>query len=123
MKTALVFVYGTLKRGGANAHHLAGQRFVGDTRTEPAYRLHLLPEGYPGLVEASAGDGCAVEGELWEVDGPCLAHLDALEGTAEGLYRRARVRLAPPHRAAPAQGYLYDGPVAGTPALGSRYSV
>ena len=74
---ALLFVYGTLKRGLSNHAFLAGQEFVGQGRTLPRYRLyHCGP--YPGLVTVLEG-GIAVEGEVWRVDEPTLRRLDEFE--------------------------------------------
>jgi gamma-glutamylaminecyclotransferase len=115
---AHVFVYGTLKRGGENHRVLAGQGFVGAARTEPGYRLYQL-DGYPGMV--AAAPGLAISGELWEVDAACLARLDELEGTAEGLYARVPVRLLPPHAAIAAETYLYRRGVEGRADLGQRF--
>jgi gamma-glutamylaminecyclotransferase len=115
----LLFLYGTLKRGGSNHRHLAGQRFVGPARTRAVFRLHLL-DGYPGMVAAGSG-GRSIEGEIWEVDPGCLARLDALEGTAEGLYARAPVPLLPPHDALEVETYLYRRSVEGRRELGTKF--
>lgn len=88
---ALLFVYGTLKRGGANHGWMAGQRFLGEARSAPGFTLYSLGE-YPGLV-AEADDREGVIGELWLVDAPALARLDAFEGVPEGLYAREPARL------------------------------
>jgi len=82
----LIFVYGTLKRGCRNHHFLAGQKFVGEARTAPGFRLYDLG-GHPGMV-AQSDDTEGVTGEIWEVDASALGRLDALEGLAEGMYRR-----------------------------------
>lgn len=117
---ALVFVYGTLKRGGSNHRFLAGQRFVGAARTRPRFRLVLL-DGYPGMIESAPG--LAVEGELWEVDAACLAELDRLEGVDEGLYARVPVGLAEPHASRAAEAYLYLGDTARRLDLGARFDI
>ena len=118
---AIVFVYGTLKRGGSNHGHLAGQRFLGEARTMPGFTLYSLGE-YPGLV-ADAADREGVTGELWAVDAPCLEQHDLLEGLNEGLYSRDPAALAPPHDklTPPAQVYRYLGSVAGKPHLGPTW--
>lgn len=119
-----LFVYGTLKRGGSNHAHLAGQKFLGPARTAAGYTLVSLGD-YPGLVR-SADDRKGVTGELWSVDDPCLAHLDEFEGITENLYRRAEIPLATPRSlgsAAPAETYFYARPVAGRPQLGPTWSV
>ncbi len=116
---ALIFVYGTLKRGKSNHHFLAGQRFVRAARTEPLYRLYLLGN-YPGMV-LDEEQGIPIEGEVWDVDLAALAELDRLEGTHEGLYSRVRVRLAPAYPGEMIETYLYLRSVAGRPDLGARF--
>lgn len=114
-----VFVYGTLKRGGANHGLLRGQRFLGEARTAAGLTLYSLGE-YPGMVP-DAGDGDGVIGELWEVDDACLYGLDALEGVDEGLYARVAIPLAAPADAGEVQAYLYRPGIAGRPRLGSTW--
>lgn len=104
----LVFVYGTLKRGGCNHALLAGQAFVREARTQPVYRMFDLG-GYPGIIHASPG--ISIIGELWRVSADCLARLDTLEGLHEGEYTREKIALASPHEALEALGYLYARPV------------
>jgi gamma-glutamylaminecyclotransferase len=117
----LVFVYGTLKRGGSNHAHLAGQRYLGDARTAPGFTLYSLGD-YPGLVHA-ATDTAGVSGELWQVDAPCLAALDHLEGVAEGLYARVPIQLATPPGEQIVETYLYLGSITGRQPLGSIWPV
>lgn len=115
----LLFVYGTLKRGCRNHHHLAGQTFVGAARTAPGFRLFDLT-GFPGLVsEEGAGDG--VWGEVWSVDPRHLQELDEFEGVAEGIYRRVPIPLQPPFAAQNVEAYLYARAVAGRRDLGSTW--
>ncbi|MBS0662768.1 MAG: gamma-glutamylcyclotransferase [Verrucomicrobia bacterium] len=116
---SLIFVYGTLKRGGSNHRQLAGQKFVGHACTVPGYRLFLL-EGYPGMVPWPA-DQTGVVGEVWEVADSALPQLDAFEGVPEGLYRRERVLLQSPHQTADA--YLYARSIEGRPDVGSEWPV
>ncbi len=114
-----VFVYGTLKRGGSNHALLAAQRFAGPAQTAPAYRLLQL-DGYPGMIRVETG-GRSIEGELWEVDLPCLARLDELEGTDLGLYSRVPVALLAPWAHCAAETYLYARSVEGRRDLGVRF--
>ncbi len=101
----LIFVYGTLKQGGSNHHFLAGQSLVGKASTTPGYLLYEIT-GYPGMVrQADALEG--VSGEVWAVDEACLASLDLLEGTTEGIYRREAVPLAGPFAGQRVEAYLY----------------
>jgi gamma-glutamylcyclotransferase (GGCT)/AIG2-like uncharacterized protein YtfP len=123
----LLFVYGTLKRGGSNHGWLEGQVFLGEARTEPGVTLYSLGE-YPGLV-ADPADREGVTGELWAVDDAALARLDRFEGVAEGLYVREPARLADYPRglrraqAATAQLYRYARKVDRRARIGSTWRV
>jgi gamma-glutamylcyclotransferase (GGCT)/AIG2-like uncharacterized protein YtfP len=114
-----LFVYGTLKRGGSNHAHLAGQHFLGEARTVPGFTLFSLG-AYPGMVAAPT-DCAGVTGELWSVDAACLARLDELEGTAAGLYRRGPITLATSADPAPVETYFYLRSLAGRPHLGTTW--
>lgn len=104
--THRIFVYGTLKRGDVRAYLLEGQRFVGDIKTAPRYKLFNTGE-YPALVEADTLGvaGVSIVGELWEVDDDCLARLDIEEGVDEGLYQRRAIELI--GASMPAESYFY----------------
>jgi gamma-glutamylaminecyclotransferase len=117
----LVFVYGTLKRGGSNHSFLASQNFLGEARTAPGFRLYDLG-GYPGMIARTAPGDTGVTGEVWSVDAPTLARLDRLEGIAEGLYRRERIALLPPFADQPVETYFYARSVAHAPELGDTWS-
>ncbi len=116
----VVFVYGTLKRGDCRHHHLAGSRFLGHATTETGYRLFHMGE-YPAMVEDPAGG--QVEGELYEVSEATLRVLDEVEGVADVLYARQRIRLASPKHLTLTEGYLYRGAVAGRPEIFDRWNV
>ncbi len=116
-----VFVYGTLKRHGANHAFLAGQKFLGVARTAPGFALFSLGD-YPGLVPWPA-DRNGITGEVWSVDTACLAQLDQLEGTAEGLYRRALIALLAPFQPSTVETYFYLRSIEGRPRIGSNWSV
>lgn len=85
MSKTILFVYGTLKRGGRNDFRIAGQEFLGEATTAPRYRVFDLGE-HPGLVRDTAG-GLAVRGELFAVDEECLAELDAFEDVPNWFVR------------------------------------
>ncbi len=112
-----IFVYGTLKRGCSNHHWLAGQQFIGEARTQPAFRMHDLG-GFPGMMRP-ASDGLSIEGEVWDVDPECLARLDVLEGIAIGEYERVPVHLLPPFDRDSVQVYLWLLPVDGKSDAGT----
>ena len=115
----LVFVYGTLKRACANHHFLSGQKFIGEARTAPGFRLYALG-GFPGMV-AKPDDREGVAGEVWSVDADALVRLDALEGLAEGMYRREPVPLLPPFADRVIEGYVYARSIEGRREVGSEW--
>ena len=114
-----LFVYGTLKRGGANHGQMAGQRFVAEARTIPGYRLFDVG-GYPGLVVLPA-DREGVTGEIWLVSPAALLRLDRFEGVSEGLYRRETVALAGPPEGKLIEGYVYARSVEGLRPVGDTW--
>ena len=75
----LLFVYGTLKRGGCRHAALADQTLLGEARTRPIYALHHLG-AYPGLKNAPDG-GQVVYGELYAVEETRRTRLDEIEGS------------------------------------------
>jgi gamma-glutamylcyclotransferase (GGCT)/AIG2-like uncharacterized protein YtfP len=83
----LVFVYGTLRRGGVNHPWLAGASFEGEGQLPGAVLHDLGP--FPMAVE---GNG-RIHGEVFAVGARGLADLDRLEGHPR-LYRRRRLSLA-----------------------------
>ncbi len=96
----LLFVYGSLKRGGRHHEELAGAQFIGPAETEPGYRLEVLegtdylalvpaPSGAAGSV-APAPTPATVKGELFLVEHSGLSALDAFEGDA---YYRTKVKI------------------------------
>lgn len=93
---AHLFVYGTLKRGGANHRVLAelGARFVGVATTAEARTLVDLGP-YPALLALDAardGSVTPVHGEIFEIDDEALPVVDAFEGVPE-LYHREVIGL------------------------------
>ena len=115
----LLFVYGTLKRGCRNHHHLAGQSWVGVARTAPGYRLYDLG-GYPGLA-VFAEDRTGVSGEVWSVEPAALQRLDAFEGVHTGLYRRGPIALQPPFADRTVDAYFPVAPAPGDRAIGAEW--
>jgi gamma-glutamylaminecyclotransferase len=111
----LVIDYGTLKRGGNKHDLLADQQYLGEALTPAGFRLIDLGE-YPGMVR-SAADQSGVAGEVWSVTPIALAQLDALEGTADGLYRRELIALLPPFDGQPVETYFYNRDVTGRPEI------
>jgi gamma-glutamylcyclotransferase (GGCT)/AIG2-like uncharacterized protein YtfP len=93
-----LFVYGTLREGGANHAWLLRTHPEGLTGAWVAGRLFQLPAGYPALVPVPEpampapgpgwvrGDFVGYEDEA-ELEA-ALADLDPLEGVEEGLFTR-----------------------------------
>lgn len=106
-----IFVYGTLKRGLSNSHYLAGQRFIGEARTEPYYRM-VNAGGYPGMYRVTE-NGLSIQGEVWEVDEACRAKLDVLEDVAVGLYSVEPILLLAPYDEEPVSTYIYRWSIMG----------
>lgn len=82
----LLFVYGSLRRGGRHHGKLAGAVCLAACRTAPRYRLLKL-HGYAAL---SPGGDKAIAGELYPVADRLLTELDRFEGED---YERGFVEL------------------------------
>lgn len=87
----LVFVYGTLKRGGCNHYRLHGATFVAQARTVANYPLVI--KGLPYLFDVP-GVGVRVKGEVFLVSNATLRSLDMLEGHPY-FYRRRFTTVMP----------------------------
>jgi len=107
----LLFVYGTLMRGGPRFALLAGQRFLGEACTLPGYALYDLGP-YPGLVRQEGGG--AVHGEIYAVTAALRAVLDRVEG-APHLYRMREILLDGIRELVFA--YFYQSDVSGVPQV------
>ncbi|WP_457640197.1 gamma-glutamylcyclotransferase family protein [Persephonella sp.] len=82
----LLFVYGTLKRGGRLHHHLSGARFIGEGYVK-GYKMYLV-DWYPAVVK---GEGI-VYGEVFAVSKDVLDVVDKVED--EGImYRRVKEKV------------------------------
>jgi len=101
---AILFFYGSLKRGLSNHHRVAGQAHLADAATIPSYRIVEIGH-YGGMIRDDA-NGLAVCGELWAVDAKCLAELDEFE-MGEGFWARIPVEIAG-HSGV--QSYCWTGP-------------
>lgn len=89
MSKHLVFVYGTLRRGGLRAMPAVfpGAKLVGTATVRG--RLYDLGE-YPGLLLGASAS--RVAGEVYEVDDETLGEMDAVEASDD--YRRRRVEVS-----------------------------
>ena len=102
MKPAILFVYGTLKRGGKNVGLMRGQQYLCDALTAPKYRIYDLGD-HPALV-TDPEQGLSVHGELWEVSGTALAKLDEFEEVPTWFNREPIAVLDYPDRV---EAYFY----------------
>ncbi|KAI0500794.1 hypothetical protein KFK09_019011 [Dendrobium nobile] len=90
---AIIFTYGTLKRGFSNhglIHDmiLAGDAaFLGNGHTADRFPLVCGPYGVPFLINIP-GSGERVSGELYAVSRRAIPRLDELEGISHGHYER-----------------------------------
>ena len=82
----LVFVYGTLKRGRRNFHHLRDASYLGDHVTEPGFTLFSF-DTYPAACRQGHQ---SIHGELFRVTAPRLLALDRFEGHPD-YYQRIRI--------------------------------
>jgi gamma-glutamylcyclotransferase (GGCT)/AIG2-like uncharacterized protein YtfP len=116
MPKRVLFVYGTLKRGGRSNHLLAGHEFLAEAQTLPLYRLYDQGD-HPCLVEDEKR-GVAVRGELWQVDEATLARLDIYE-EAPSLFMRREIKVA--GQTTPILAYLFQGDVASLKDCGTSW--
>jgi gamma-glutamylcyclotransferase (GGCT)/AIG2-like uncharacterized protein YtfP len=80
----VLFVNGTLMRGGALHRNLDGATFLGEGWTAPVYRLYSINDRHPGMIRVPSG-GVAVRGELYEVSSAIWERVAAQEPA--NLYR------------------------------------
>jgi gamma-glutamylcyclotransferase (GGCT)/AIG2-like uncharacterized protein YtfP len=109
----LLFVYGTLMRGGALHRYLveAGARAAG--RGTIRGQLYRIPgASYPGAI-ASDDERDRVHGELYRLPRPAenLRLLDQVEGCRTGLFRRDLVEVLSPGTKRLAWTYFYSRPL------------
>jgi gamma-glutamylcyclotransferase (GGCT)/AIG2-like uncharacterized protein YtfP len=108
----LVFVYGTLRRGGSNAFRMDGAEFITSGKVEG--RLYVI-SWYPGLVLERGSE--TVEGDLFRVGPDQLVALDEFEGISaneiEGAeYRRVKTEVTTmDNQVLLAWSYEWKGPV------------
>ncbi|KAH7854449.1 hypothetical protein Vadar_013916 [Vaccinium darrowii] len=95
---ALIFTYGTLKKGFSNHGLLEEMMATGDASylgpytTVDEYPLLCGPFRVPFLLNFP-GSGHRVSGELYAVSPAALQRMDELEGTSKGHYERLPVKV------------------------------
>jgi len=110
MKPALVFVYGTLKRGHRNNYILATSRFVGEGVT--VAKCRLFDSGFPVLRKGSEHykeQNAPVQGEVFLVDSEVVMYkLDQLESEGRMCHRRTKMIRLDNGRTVRANTYVGD---------------
>lgn len=86
-----LFVYGTLKKGFTNHHHLKDATFLGKGETRLLYPMILKHPAFPYLVN-KPNKGLHVKGELYEVNYQTIFAIDELEGYPEH-YTRSEIEI------------------------------
>jgi gamma-glutamylaminecyclotransferase len=110
----LLFIYGSLKRGGQLHHYMKGAKFIGEGTTLQKYPLLLAPSGwYPYLLNLP-GRGKRVKGELYLVPLPLLRQLDRVEETPF-YYIRRPILVKVGNRVVKAETYFKRKPIPFTP--------
>ncbi|MDX1506602.1 MAG: gamma-glutamylcyclotransferase family protein [Spongiibacter sp.] len=84
--TELVFVYGTLRRGGRNAHLLKRAQYLGAHTTDAVFHLYDCGR-HPGVMP---GGRTAIVGEVYRVTPKEFQRLDELENYPR-YYTRERI--------------------------------
>lgn len=85
---ALIFVYGTLRRGLGNHFLLRDSRYVAEAVSSPRYSMVDL-QAFPGILPFGM---TSIVGEVYEVRPEVLADLDRLEG-CPCFYNRQEIDL------------------------------
>ena len=103
-KKALIFVYGTLKRGHKNHYKMYQAEYIGRAVIF-GYSMYKLPAGFPGIVVDKRG---SVDGELYWLDTNQLPALDEFEGVPHLYNRATQVITLANGTIATAQFYVYQ---------------
>lgn len=102
--TMLVFVYGTLMRGGSNHQAFLGNmEFLGDGMVE-GFALYCLGD-YPGAVREK---GMPLYGEVYRITPLCLEKLDFLEEEGDYYLREETEVVLKNGKTMKAWIYLYN---------------
>lgn len=74
-----VFICGSALRGQPDHGNLQSAKFIGETQTQPRYRLHAAEQGWHPAIYAVESGGMAIPGEIYEMTQEQFAHLLANE--------------------------------------------
>ncbi len=85
---SLVAVYGSLKKGFYNHHHLSGAEFIGEGGTDSIYEMYKIQRSYPGVTDGES----KIQVEVYAVTESELRRLDRLEGHPS-FYKRETANI------------------------------
>ncbi|WP_246299483.1 gamma-glutamylcyclotransferase family protein [Sinorhizobium psoraleae] len=107
-ETALVFVFGTLKRGfPLHRRGLARARFIGFYRTTRKYPMLIAGPWLAPMMLDEPGQGHHVRGELYQVDPATLHRLDRLEAVGRPGNFRKLISVVPARSGATCDAFAY----------------
>ena len=91
-----LFVFGTLKKSFAlHGACLDGATYLGACRTVKAYPMFIAGPWFAPMMLDEPGDGLRVSGELYEIDPPRLAAIDAVESVGKPGNFRISIEVEP----------------------------
>lgn len=80
-----VFVYGTLRKSGANHHIISNSPCIQARYILKGYCLYDEQHGYPYMIEGAKND--QVIGEIYSINQQTMIQLDILEDVENKLYK------------------------------------
>jgi gamma-glutamylaminecyclotransferase len=91
-----LFVFGTLKQGFPfHGACLDGAKYLGACRTVKAYPMFIAGPWFAPMMLDRPGVGLHVSGELYEIDPPRLAAIDAVESVGKPGNFRISIEVEP----------------------------
>jgi gamma-glutamylaminecyclotransferase len=103
-----LFVFGTLKRGFPfHSACLDGAKYLGACRTVRAYPMFIAGPWFAPMMLDKPGDGLHVSGELYAIDPPQLAAIDAVESVGKPGNFRISIEVEPLEGDGSCQAFAY----------------
>ena len=91
MSQQLIFVYGTLRRGGRLGHVLGkDQLYFDDPIRVEGLQMRAVSKSFPAVRQTGRTED-VVTGELYSVSGTMIRRLDQIEDVGGGMYRRVQI--------------------------------
>lgn len=90
-RTHLVFVYGTLKKGGFNNRLIKGAHYIGKAWSKvKCLKMYVNDYNVPVVFFTSQSDGHSVQGELYRCSTEMVRDLDRIEANGD-YYKRRKI--------------------------------